>query len=70
MNTCIYCGSPVSPERVEIGRPYCMSDSCLQEHGRQWAQGYRLVLVPKQGFTYVTVDDPFLLTGGRSSGKQ
>ena len=64
---CIYCGQPVLLERWELGYQYCMSDSCAHQV-RERASQYRLILVPKQGFTYVEADSPHLLDG-RSSGR-
>ena len=64
---CIYCGKPVLQARWEAGYEYCMSASCsyeLQERREQ----YRLILMPKQGFTYVSADSPDLLSG-KSSGR-
>jgi len=65
---CIYCGQPVVPERWEAGYNYCMSASCSHEL-RERREQYRLILMPKQGFTYVKSDSPDLLNG-KSSGRQ
>lgn len=64
---CIYCGDPVLPARWEAGYHYCMSPNCAHEL-RERASQYRLILVPKQGFTYVEANSPHLLDG-RSSGR-
>jgi len=71
MHKCIFCNDDVPAERVEqIGKAYCIAESCVRMGSKDssFADRYRLVLVPKQGFTYVTVDDP-VLKQGRSSGK-
>ena len=65
---CKYCGEVIPQGRADLGKDYCMSKSCLNAHEKEWAEGYRVVLVPKQGFTYVQSDDPFLMSG-RSSGR-
>jgi hypothetical protein len=64
---CIYCGKPVLPARWEAGYEYCMSPECAHEL-RERADQYRLILMPKQGFTYVSADSPDLLYG-KSSGR-
>jgi hypothetical protein len=64
---CIYCGQPVHPERWEAGYEYCMAPECAHQL-RERAEQYRLILVPKQGFTYVEADSPHLLSG-KSSGR-
>lgn len=66
---CIYCGSLFNPERYEAGYAYCMAKTCVGTALKESQGNYRLVLVPKQGFAYVTSDDPFLKEGGRSSGR-
>ena len=65
---CIYCGQPVHPERWELGYDYCMSASCAHKL-RERREQYALILVPKQGFTYVPVDSNDLLTGKSSDRK-
>jgi hypothetical protein len=65
---CSVCGSPVLPARWEAGYDYCMSPDCAQQL-RERVSNYRLILVPKQGFTYVSADSPDLLSG-KSSGRQ
>ena len=64
---CIYCGSEVNPERYEAGYTYCMTSLCVSKGLRDKEQ-YVLILMPKQGFTYVSKDSPDLLNG-RSSGR-
>lgn len=64
---CVVCNSPVNPDRWAIGYNYCMSDDCAFEL-RERASRYRLILVPKQGFTYVDANSPHLLDG-KSSGR-
>jgi hypothetical protein len=65
---CLYCNKPVAPERVELGKNYCMSEDCIAQNIRDWAADYRIMLVPKQGFTLVHKSDP-ALRGGKSSGR-
>ena len=55
------------PERWEAGYEYCMAPECAHQL-RERAEQYRLILVPKQGFTYVEADSPHLLSG-KSSGR-
>ena len=64
---CIYCGKPVDPERWEAGYNYCMSANCAHKL-RERRGRYRLILMPKQGFTYVDSDSPDLFNG-KSSGR-
>jgi hypothetical protein len=66
--SCIYCGQPVLQARWEAGYHYCFNPICAHEL-RSRQEQYRLILVPKQGFTYVEADSPHLLEG-RSSGRQ
>ena len=68
MKLCIYCNQPVQPERVEAGYPYCMDKTCVVKglHDRQ--ANLRLILMPKQGFTYVFADSNDL-KNGKSSGR-
>jgi hypothetical protein len=65
---CIYCGNEFALERYEYGYPYCMDKSCVSKGISGRMAEFRLVLMPKQGFTYVTADSPDLLNG-RSSGR-
>jgi hypothetical protein len=62
---CISCGEPVNPARWELGYQNCMKPECA---GPSKLENYRLILVPKQGFTYVEKDSPYLLDG-KSSGR-
>ena len=65
---CINCGQPVSPARWEIGRHTCLS--CGSSEARQTIQNeFRLILMPKQGFAYVSKDSNDL-KNGKSSGRQ
>lgn len=66
--SCIYCGTPVPQERYDIGYDYCIAKDCVAKSLRERAEDYRLILMPKQGFTYVSADSPDLLNG-RSSGR-
>lgn len=65
---CVVCGQPVLQARWELGYDYCMEGDCAHEL-RERASKYRLILVPKQGFTYVEASSPLLLDG-KSSGRQ
>ena len=65
---CPYCGTDVAIERVELGYAYCMSKDCVSKGISDRMAGFRLILMPKQGFTYVTADSPDLFNG-RSSGR-
>lgn len=65
---CRFCGDPLSEARAEIGKDYCMAKNCQAHHQREWNQQYTVVLVPKQGFTWVE-RDRVKETSGRSSGK-
>jgi hypothetical protein len=67
---CIHCGQPIVPEaRAEAGITYCMDKSCVVKalHDRQ--ANLRLVLMPKQGFTYVFADSDDLRNNNKSSGR-
>ena len=65
---CTVCGKPVDQERWDIGYHYCFNINCAHELRTRMNQ-YRLVLMPKQGFTYVSVNSPELRQG-KSSGRQ
>jgi len=65
---CISCGQPVSQARWEIGRHTCLS--CGSAEARKAIQDeFRLILMPKQGFTFVLPDSDDL-KNGKSSGRQ
>lgn len=64
---CVVCNSPVNPDRWAIGYHYCFNPNCAHEL-RDRQEQYRLILVPKQGFTYVEKNSPHLLDG-KSSGR-
>lgn len=64
---CDVCNEPVPQARWDAGYHYCFNPDCAQEL-RDRASNYRLILVPKQGFTYVEANSPHLYNG-RSSGK-
>jgi len=68
MATCIYCGTEYSIARQKCGYDWCMDKVCVSKGIAGAMANYRLVLMPKQGFTYVTVDSPDL-KHGRSSGR-
>ena len=64
---CINCGQPVAPERWEIGKHTCLS--CGSAMARDAIQKeYRLILMPKQGFTFVPSNSNDL-KHGKSSGR-
>jgi hypothetical protein len=65
---CIYCGEPVSQPRYEAGYEYCMSKDCVSKALSPRQAEFRLTLMPKQGFAYVSSDSPDLLNG-KSSGR-
>jgi hypothetical protein len=65
---CVVCGKPVLQARWDIGYNYCFDPNCAHEL-RERASEFVLVIVPKQGFTYVHKDSPDLLSG-KSSGRQ
>jgi hypothetical protein len=66
---CIYCGQPVPQARYEAGIKYCMDKSCVVIALRERQSNLRLILMPKQGFTYVFKDSDDL-KNGKSSGRQ
>lgn len=68
MQRCIYCDAEVSEGRYEAGYMYCMSKDCVSKGISDRMAGFRLILMPKQGFTYVKADSPDLFNG-RSSGR-
>jgi len=65
---CIYCGKPVLPERWEYGYQYCMDRKCVSLGMRGSMDDFRLILMPKQGFTIVPSDSDDL-KHGKSSGR-
>ena len=65
---CVYCGTDMAIERAELGYAYCMSGDCVSKGISDRMSGFRLILMPKQGFTYVMADSPDLFNG-RSSGR-
>lgn len=64
---CVVCNEPVHPDRWAIGYHYCMKKECAAAQPTK-LDNYRLILVPKQGFTFVDKDSPHLLDG-KSSGR-
>lgn len=64
---CTVCNEPVLPERWELGYHYCMKPECAKSQPSKM-DNYRLILVPKQGFTYVDKDSE-ALKYGKSSGR-
>ena len=68
MRNCIYCGDPVNPQRWALGYHYCMKRICCDTNGVAGRENYRLILMPKQGYTIVHKDSGDL-KNGRSSGR-
>jgi hypothetical protein len=66
---CIYCDNNVSEARISIGKQYCMDKYCVGKGLSEARSGFRLVLMPKQGFTYVQVDSNEMRNNGKSSGR-
>ena len=64
---CTVCNDPVHPDRWAIGYHYCMKRECADTQPSKM-DNYRLILVPKQGFTYVSANDE-ALKNGKSSGR-
>ena len=65
---CIYCGNEFNQLRYEAGYEYCMDKNCVSKGISGRMAEFRLVLMPKQGFTYVFADSNDL-NNGRSSGR-
>jgi len=65
---CWFCDNIVPQGRIDIGYRYCMANACVARALRDRADGVRLILMPKQGFTYVFSNSNDL-QGGRSSGR-
>jgi len=65
---CVVCGEPVNPARWELGYHYCMKPSCGSMQPTK-LDNYRLILMPKQGFTFVLADSPDLKDNNKSSGR-
>lgn len=65
---CITCDNAVNPKRWALGYHYCMSRECININGIKGRENYRLILMPKQGFTIVHKDSPDLKIG-KSSGR-
>lgn len=66
---CDFCHDSVSQDRWDAGYTYCQQPNCVQQGLVLRRSEYRLILVPKQGFTYVLKNDPALKQAGRSSGR-
>lgn len=50
---CRICGEKIlPPERAEI-RTICMNERCLAVARREWGEQFRIMLIPKSGFTLV-----------------
>ena len=65
---CIHCSQPVPQPRAEAGIKYCMDKSCVVVALQERQSNLRLILMPKQGFTYVFADSDDL-KHGKSSGR-
>lgn len=66
---CVVCGADVPEGRQALGYDYCMDKDCVTMALAHRKANLRLVLMPKQGFTYVFADSDDL-KHGKSSGKQ
>ena len=66
---CIYCGDEIRQKRADLGYDYCMKPRCAVTPLSERGKNYRLVLLPKQGFTYVLNDSKDLRDNGKSSGR-
>lgn len=65
---CWFCDQIVPQERYEAGYSYCMARACVSKGMQQRRENVRLILMPKQGFTYVFSNSNDL-QGGKSSGR-
>lgn len=66
---CIYCDNQVPAGRAAIGKTYCMDPYCVGKGVSEAMSGFRLILMPKQGFTYVQVDSDDMRNNNKSSGR-
>ena len=66
---CIHCGLDIPQARAEAGFVYCMDKTCVSKALSSRQANLRLVLMPKQGFTYVFADSPDLSNNNKSSGR-
>jgi hypothetical protein len=66
---CIHCGLDIPQARAEAGYVYCMDKTCVSKALSSRQANLRLVLMPKQGFTYVFSDSPDLRNNNKSSGR-
>jgi hypothetical protein len=53
---CVYCSQTVPKARHEADYNYCMAKNCGDKALRSRQDEYRLILLPKQGYTYVHKD--------------
>lgn len=65
---CTVCGEQVAQERWDLGYHYCMKRECASVQPSK-LENYRLILMPKQGFGFVTKDSPDLKEANKSSGR-
>jgi hypothetical protein len=66
---CLFCDAIVSQDRYDCGYAYCMDKSCVVKALQARQSNLRLVLMPKQGFTYVFADSDDLRNNNKSSGR-
>ena len=66
---CKFCGAEVNPERFELGYHYCMDRACQKKALSGFADNWRLILVPKQGFQWVPAHSEDLKMNNKSSGR-
>lgn len=66
---CIICSAPVAEERWELGYNYCMDRKCVSQALSHRKANMRIVLLPKQGYTYAFEGSKDLKGNGKSSGR-
>lgn len=66
MKTCCFCGSEFTAER-----PYdhCTDDECVTRWKHERRANQRVMLLPKQGFTFVDLTKQTTVDSGKSSGR-
>jgi hypothetical protein len=65
---CWFCDNIVPQGRIDIGKRYCMDRACVSKGMAGNGDNVRLVLMPKQGFTYVFSNSSDVRSS-RSSGR-
>ena len=63
---CRFCDAPVPRDRWDAGYHHCTGTPCVDAWRCERLEGYRLDLVPKQGFA---ISYAGTAVNGRSSGK-